>query len=91
MNAINAGLSILFWYGSVSLILALLFRRIRRSWVLATVAVLCVAVVVETIKAGSVGRTPDTTDVVLAVVASIIACRIWRALTRLRRTALDAT
>lgn len=92
-NAMNAGLSILLWYGSITLVVALLLRRtgVRRSCVSVTAAVFFVAVAVEIIKAGSFGRTPDTTDVVLAVGASIVTCRIWRALIALRRPSLGAT
>ncbi len=93
LTAIASGLAVVLWYGSMSLGLALLLggASTRRSWSLAMACVLCVAIAIEVIKAGSFGRTPDTTDVALAIGASIVTWRVWQSLIVLRLSPSHAT
>lgn len=92
MNAMATCLSSFLWYGPLSFAAALLLRRcrVRRSWTLATAGVLFVAVGVEVLKAGCFGRTPDATDVLLALGASVAAYRVWRVFEGMRRPGVVA-
>gem|GEM_PF-2036346 len=86
-RAVTSAISICSWYGSVSLVLMLLLRRthMRRSWVLAIAAVFLLAVAMEIVKAASTTRTADSTDVILAVIAAVVARWLVATLVRLKR------
>ncbi len=88
LTAIDSSLSILFSYGSVAIVVALLMRRrqVLHSWRLVTTLVCFVAFAIEIVKAGSLGRTPDPTDVILAFCASIVVWRFASALGAMRRS-----